>query len=153
MRNPKFIRISSNGLCDEVFKELLFTRNPHNVFQATIYFTWKLLEDYLPYASLCLSKCGKGASDILFQDALEVPTTVCRGGKQVSFFFYIPFNLFSYVSFYICIFLSSVRSQFFLLSLWLSFVFCVAWSFGHSFFFPPVSFNLFSWHCSLGDLS
>lgn len=61
-----------------------------NVFQATIYFTWKLREDYLPYAFLYLSKCGKGASDILFQDALEVPTTVCRGGKQVSFF-YIPF--------------------------------------------------------------
>lgn len=89
-RNLKFIRISSNGLCDEVFKERLFTRDPHNVFQATIYFTWKLHEDYLPYAFLYLSKCGKGASDILFQEALEVPTTVCRGGKQVSFF-YIPF--------------------------------------------------------------
>lgn len=45
-------------------------------------------------------ECGKGTSDILFQGALEVPTTVCGGGKQVSF--YIPFfNLFFYIPFYI----------------------------------------------------
>lgn len=30
-------------------------------------------------------ECGNGASDILFQEALEVPSTVCRGGKQDSF--------------------------------------------------------------------
>lgn len=31
-------------------------------------------------------ECESGASDILFQEALEVPSTVCRGGKQDSFF-------------------------------------------------------------------
>lgn len=89
MRNPKFIRISSNGLCDEVFKELSFTGNPHNVFQATIYFTWKLLEDYLPYAFLCLSKCGKGRVIFYFRMLLRFPQLFV--GVANKFFFYIPF--------------------------------------------------------------
>lgn len=77
-------------------------------------------------------ECGNGTSDILFQEALEVPSTVCRGGKTRFFFLHTLLTCFLTFHFISCIFLSSVRSLFVTLAF---LCLCVAWSFGHSFFF------------------
>lgn len=117
-RSPKFIRISSNGLCDEVLKELPFTKIP------TVFF----IGDYTLHGSctriIChLHSCirqnlgtgvnvGKGRAIFYFRKLLRFPQLFV--GVTNKFLFTYPFlTCFLTFRFTSCIFLSSVRSQFF----------------------------------------
>lgn len=103
-RSPKFIRISFNDLCDEVFKEFSFTGDPLQfLLQAAIYFCMEVARGLFAIRVFVFVKsCVRGKGRAIFHSSKLLRFPVLFVGVTNMFpFLHTLFNLLSSIPFYI----------------------------------------------------